>query len=261
MSTRRWPSARTTASASPCRASPGRRVVTATARNIGLGVNKVLAERTVDVLTGNPFGNLESATAGPGRVRVTGWVLDPDVVDPLDIHVYVGSSWGGAGVADIVRPDVAAVFPGYGPVRGFDITVPAAAGLQTIKVYALNKGAGSDNPVIGTRSVFVGGNPFGNVEQVAGQTGAFQLSGWVIDPDTVDPVELHVYVDGGWGGQLLADRPRPDVATAFPMYGGGHGFDIALPAAPGTRQVCVYAINAGSGNDNPLLTCRTVRVT
>ena len=45
------------------------------------------------------------------------------------------------------------------------------------------------------------------------------------------------------------------------MYGGGHGFDIALPAAPGTRQVCVYAINAGSGNDNPLLTCRTVQVT
>jgi|GEM_PF-1224548 len=242
-------------------ASPGRRSVTVTARNVGIGADRVIAQTTVDVLTGNPFGNLESVTAGPGRVRVAGWLLDPDVVDAVDVHVFVNGGWGGLGVANVARADVAAAFPGYGPVRGFDFTVPAPPGLHTVQVNAINRGPGSDNPVVGTRQVFVGGNPFGNVEIVEGRVGAYRISGWVIDPDTAGPIELHVYVDGEWGGKLFANRSRPDVGMAYPLYGADHGFDVTLPAARGARQVCVYAINAGSGNTNPLLTCRTVPVT
>ena len=96
---------------------------------------------------------------------------------------------------------------------------------------------------------------------MAGQAGAFAVSGWVIDPDTTDPVELHVYVDGAWGGRLRRPtpprrRPRPLRSTAMRT-----GSTSLSRRAPGTRQVCVYAINLRSGNDNPLLTCRNVRVT
>jgi hypothetical protein len=242
-------------------AAPGRRVVTAVARNVGVGVDKVLAQRPVDVLTGNPFGNLELVAAGPRQVRVVGWMIDPDSLNPTTIHVYVDGAWGGLGRADISRPDVAAAYPGFGVPRGFDFTVPAAAGLMNVQVFAINIGPGTTNPLIGSRSVFVGGNPYGNVERVAGGSGSFRASGWVIDPDTTDPVELHVYVDGNWGGRLVADRPRPDVGLAYPLYGDAHGFDITLPSERGARQVCIYAINVGNGNTNPLLICRTVQIT
>ena len=242
-------------------AAPGRRAVTVTARNIGIGADRVIARGLVDVLTGSPFGNFEGVSAGPGRVRVQGWVIDPDTSGPVGVHVYVNGAWGGAGTAGVSRSDVGAVYPGYGSPHGFDFTVPAAVGLMTVQAFAINIGPGGTNPLVGTRQVLVGGSPFGNVEQVAAGPGTVRIKGWVIDPDTTAPVELHVYVDGRWGGLLIASDVRPDVAMAYPMYGAAHGIDVTLFADRGARQVCVYAINAGSGNTNPLLTCRTVQVT
>ncbi|MCU0311904.1 MAG: hypothetical protein MUE36_13285 [Acidimicrobiales bacterium] len=241
-------------------AAPGRRTLSAVARNVGPGVDKVLAQRTVDVRAGDPFGNLELAAAGPRQIRVVGWMIDPDSTAPIDVHVYVNGAFAGLGVADRNRPDVGAAYPGFGPVHGFDVVVPAAAGLQTVQVYAINVGPGTTNPLIGTRSVFVGGNPFGNFEAVRDSSGAFRVSGWVIDPDTAGPVELHVYANGGGVGRAVADRDRPDVGIAYPLYGAAHGFDATFPVARGTYDVCVYAINLASGNTNPLLACRRVVV-
>ena len=211
-------------------ASPGRRTVSAVARNVGPGVDRVLAQRVVDVRTGEPFGNLELAAAGPSSIRVVGWMIDPDSAGPVDVHVYVNGGFAGLGVADRERLDVGAAYPGYGPVHGFDVVVPAAAGLQTVQVYAINVGPGSTNPLVGTRSVFVGGNPFGNLEAVRGGTGSFRVTGWVIDPDTAGPVELHVYANGGGVGRAFADHDRPDVGMAYPLYGAAHGFAASLGA-------------------------------
>jgi hypothetical protein len=241
-------------------AAPGRRTVSAVARNIGPGADKVLAQRIVDVRSGDPFGNLEVVAAGPRSIRVAGWMIDPDSASPIDVHVYVNGGWGGAGVANRERLDVGAAYPGYGSVHGFDLVVPAAAGLQTVQVYAINVGPGSTNPLVGTRSVLVGGNPFGNLEAVSAGNGSFRVTGWVIDPDTAGPVELHVYANGAGVGRAVADRDRPDVGMAYPLYGSAHGFDATFSAGRGTHQVCVYAINVGSGNTNPLLACRTVVV-
>jgi hypothetical protein len=241
-------------------AAPGRRNLSVTARNIGPGTNKVISQRTVDVWTGNPFGNLEVVEAGPGKVRVRGWMIDPDSSNPIDVHVYVNGQWGGLGKANVDRPDVGADYPGYGRVHGFDLVVPSPRGLVTVDVHAINVGPGNDNPRIGRRQVLVGGNPFGNLEVVQGSSGQIKVSGWVIDPDTDGAVELHVYVDGNGAGAIRADRSRPDVGMAYPLYGANHGFEATFPIARGTRNVCVYAINVATGSSNPLMGCRTVTV-
>jgi hypothetical protein len=241
-------------------ASPGRHTLSVTARNIGSGADRVIAQRTIDVATGNPFGNLELVQAGPGKVRVVGWMIDPDSGNPIDVHVYVNGAGAGSGVANLDRPDVGAAYPGYGRPHGFDVTVPSPPGLVTIDVYAINVGPGTTNPLIGKRQVLVGGNPFGNLEAVSAGPGRVRVSGWVIDPDTAGPVDLHVYIDGAGAGRLVADRARADVGMAYPMYGAAHGFDGTFAAARGARSVCVYGINVASGDTNPLMGCRTVQV-
>lgn len=93
--------------------------------------------------------------------------------------------------------------------------------------------------------------------------GQVTVSGWAIDPDAPDrPIDVHLYVDGAWGGQARADRSRPDVGNVYPYAGPDHGYVATVNAAPGTHNVCVWAIN-GFGPDrsnNVSLGCRTVTI-
>ncbi|WP_240658588.1 hypothetical protein [Microbacterium sp. CPCC 204701] len=104
-----------------------------------------------------------------------------------------------------------------------------------------------------------GGNPFGYVESMQSDSGSIRLTGWAADPDTANPIEIHVYV-GSVGKAFVAAKERPDVGAAFPALGSRHGFDVrvAVPAA-GTHRVCAYGINAGGGT-NQLLSCGSVTV-
>jgi len=104
--------------------------------------------------------------------------------------------------------------------------------------------------------------PFGSVDLVRAGAEAIDVAGWSIDPDTSDPISVHIYVDGGWGGSHVAGTTRRDVGSAVPGYGDNHGYSVRLTQlAPGNREVCVYAINVGPfGSTNPLLGCRTVTV-
>jgi hypothetical protein len=105
------------------------------------------------------------------------------------------------------------------------------------------------------------GDPIGNLEYVGAEPGRIRLIGWTFDPDQQDPIDVHVYVSGGWGGSHRADKPRADVAAAYPAYfSKPHGFDITIPWWPGTYEVCAYPINAAGPGTNPELGCRTVTV-
>jgi GH25 family lysozyme M1 (1,4-beta-N-acetylmuramidase) len=99
------------------------------------------------------------------------------------------------------------------------------------------------------------GNPFGSLDVVSRSPGTATVSGWTIDPDSSGSVGVHVYVDGAWGGLGAADVSRPDVASAYPGWNDRHGFSVTVPAFPGASQVCVYAINVGSGSTNPRIGC------
>ena len=98
-------------------------------------------------------GVLDTARAVAGGVRVNGWALDLDVVEPIDVHVYANGNFVGAVTANASRPDVAALFPGQGDLHGFDASLPLAPGNYRICVYAINVAAGSGNPTLACRDV------------------------------------------------------------------------------------------------------------
>ncbi|WP_455132519.1 hypothetical protein [Microbacterium aurum] len=97
-------------------------------------------------------------------------------------------------------------------------------------------------------------NPFGNVESVTAVPGGYQVQGWAIDPNTADPIQVHVYA-GASGYPTVANLDRPDVGAAYPSSGSKHGFSAVIPAAvAGTVNICFYGINVGSGT-NTLFGC------
>jgi hypothetical protein len=238
-------------------ASPGVHTVRAVAVNVGPGSNRVLASRRVEVRSGTPFGNIDRVVSGPGRIRVSGWILDPDTTGTIGLRVDIDGVPAATSTTDVDRPDIRAVYPGYGSVHGFEVTVPATNGLRTVRVVGINVGAGA-NTVVGARQVLVGGNPFGNFEAAVTGFGGVVVRGWAIDPDTAGPIPVHVFIDGRKASEGLADVSRPDVAAAHPLYGADHGFDFWTGIGPGRHEVCVFAINQGPGNDNPMLGCRVV---
>ena len=107
----------------------------------------------------NPRGNLDNAEGRTNTVHVRGWAFDLDAPgQSLEIHVYIGGPAGvGEGhngiVANTYREDVNNVY-GTGVYHGFDATIQTSlSGIQTVYVYALNVGGGTDNPLIGTKTV------------------------------------------------------------------------------------------------------------
>lgn len=104
------------------------------------------------------------------------------------------------------------------------------------------------------------GTPFGNFERASGVDGGVEIKGWTIDPDTANPVNVRVTVDGSTVASFAADGSRPDVANAYPTYGDRHGFRATVATSPGERNVCVTALNVGQG-ENRTLHCYDVTVT
>lgn len=208
-----------------------------------------------DLAAGNPFGSLDGAQRLTGSIRVRGWAIDPDTTAAIPVHVYVDGRIAATGTAGTSRGDVAQAYPGWGPGHGFDLEVPVTPGDHTVCVYAINRGTGTGNPLLGCRRVT--GDPFGSLDAVTRRPEGAVVTGWAVDPDTASPIDVHVYVNGrGWAAGR-ADRERPDVARAL-STGGTHGYAVPLAGlGPGTHEVCTYGINVASGA-NSLLGCRRV---
>ena len=198
-----------------------------------------------------PQGRLDEVRPGFGTVSFRGWTKDRDTSGALAVHAYVDGVGAGVFRADRPRADV-------GP-HGFDITLALTPGPHQVCLYAINVGAGGSNPSLGCPVVQrVGGDPTGNYEQLSLVPGGLRLAGWTLDPDSIEPLSAHVYVNGWFAGAWAATGSRPDVAASFRGWGADHGFAGTLSTPPGPQQVCVYAINVGAGTSNPSLGCRTV---
>jgi hypothetical protein len=101
-------------------------------------------------------------------------------------------------------------------------------------------------------------NPISNLDSVSSSADNIRVTGWTFDPDTQDPLDVHVYVDGSASAHL-ANGNRPDVAGVYGNIGNAHGFDVTVPVtSSGSKNVCVYAINKGPGTNGPVGTCKTV---
>ena len=205
-----------------------------------------------------PFGAVDAVTAVPGGFEVSGWTADPDTADPINIQISVEGT-SKTVRADANRPDVGAAYPAQGPNHGYSVLVPVAkTGSNTVCVTGINVGAGGDNRLGCMTVTAMAGSPIGNLEAAVSAAGGITVAGWALDPDSTQSIDVHVYVDGV-GTIVPANLRRDDIANGYPPYGNAHGFSRTIPASPGNRQVCVYAINVGLG-DNVQLACRTVNV-
>jgi hypothetical protein len=235
-------------------ASEGSYDVCAYAINVGVGSTTLLHCQVI-TLSSTPFGRIDGTRQVPGGIRFDGWALDPDTSSSIDVHVYAGRN-GVASSANLSRPDIAAVFGGYGAAHGFSAVAPVtAAGRQDLCAYAINVGAGGLG-VLGCTPADVRVDPWGALDLVQRVPGGVRVSGWTIDPSSAESLDVHVYV-GGVGTAIRADAPRSDLLGPFPEWGAAHGYDRVLGAPDGPVQVCAYGINVGLGN-HVLLGCRTV---
>jgi hypothetical protein len=209
-------------------------------------------------------GSIDVVEIDRRTVRVAGWALAVDSSASLDVQVTVDGTVVQHAVASQPRPDLAASFPGLGTDHGFDVRFEVPPGTHTVTVQAFPPSSPIDRFDVGSRVVGIG-VPFGSLDVVGQVPGGVRVAGWVIDPDAAGPSPVHVYVDGAFAVETVADHERPDVAAAFPGTGTVHGFDVVVPAAPGERTLCAYAINTDEQGArdpalNRLLACRATTV-
>ncbi|MGH9084692.1 MAG: hypothetical protein ACRDYW_04515 [Acidimicrobiales bacterium] len=198
-----------------------------------------------DLAGGSPFGSIDHIGRVPGGLSVAGWAIDPDQVEPIDVHVYVGQH-GVATRADLSRPDVGNAYPVYGDQHGYAATVPVGEGTYDVCAYAINVGVGSTT-LLRCQVVHVSSTPFGRIDGVRQVPGGVSFVGWALDPDTAASIDVHAYA-GRSGVATTANLARGDIAAAFGGYGAAHGFSTVAPVAAGGRQdLCAYAINVGPG--------------
>ena len=88
------------------------------------------------------MGSVDAVARVSGGVRVAGWVIDPNMVYPAQIAVFVDGAPTATITADRTRADVAAAFPFYGGWHGFDQVVAASPGSHQVCLWGINVGQG-----------------------------------------------------------------------------------------------------------------------
>ena len=105
-------------------------------------------------------------------------------------------------------------------------------------------------------------DPIGSVDWAVGGVESVTVAGWAWDQDRGEaPTTLHVYVDGADRLSGVTTVARPDVGALYPGSGETRGYGLTVSVAPGSHEVCVYAINEGEGTTNPLLGCKQATAT
>lgn len=226
---------------------PGTRKICLVAENVGRGTSLNFPCTWLSVPTGAVLGSVASWRAVPQGIHVSGWLLDPDTIAPVRIQVLVNNKWSRTIVADANDDAVANQYPHYGSAHGLDRVVPLNPGWNKVCLIADNIGGGATHD-LGCRTTTVyAGEAFGSFDALTAVAGGASIKGWVIDPDTTDPVKVQVLVDNKWSRSIMASAPRGDVAQSYPAYGDAHGIDSTITLAPGTRKVCLVADATGDG--------------
>ena len=99
----------------------------------------------------------------------------------------------------------------------------------------------------------------GSFERLLPVPGAVLATGWALDQSRIDPVGIEISVDGNVYGRFTASIDRPEIEAYLGGGGSNHGFAVPLDLAPGSRRVCIRALDT-DGGDPTGLGCRTAEV-
>src|SRR5450631_3601085 len=237
-------------------ASAGPHEVCIYAINTPAGSNPRIGCKNAVVSNQTPIGALDFVTPGMDVFTVRGWALDPNTSPPINVHVYVDGVATASITANAPRPDVGRIYA-MGNNHGFTSTIKASYGAHQICLYAIDSWGGV-NPLIRCATVNVNATAIGALDTAIAPPGKITVRGWALGPNTTSSIRVHVYVDGRSTAALLATGPRPDVGRIFGR-GDNHGFAGTVSAAPGPRQVCIFAIDSAGGT-NPRIGCKNVMV-
>jgi hypothetical protein len=185
-----------------------------------------------------PIGVIDQPTQGQtvsGVVKVTGWVLDFNAIDKIEL--LVDGTFANRADTNLPRADVLEVFPNYfnsaTPNPGYVSSFLASRfpnGPHTVEVRVTESSQATT--IIGSITVLVDNTinqaPFGYIDipgpaGVEGANGSFPVSGWALDDQDVDHIDFLMdgqIVAGSVGRGLpstaIYGTTRPDVAAAFP---------------------------------------------
>jgi hypothetical protein len=98
-----------------------------------------------------PIGSLDSLSAVAGKIRLSGWALDPDTTSSIQIRVDINGT-SQTITADGARPDLAPHYPGLGTAHGFYGDLSTTPGTKTVCVYAADNAGGAETN-LGCRTV------------------------------------------------------------------------------------------------------------
>lgn len=181
----------------------------------------------------DPTGTFDSAKRVPAGIQVSGTAQDIDGGD-VRVNIIVGTTL----VGYVVAPEATHTFSG---------TVPASVAGSQVCATAVNNGDGASKS-LGCKSLTISLNPLGTVDTVADAGSAINVTGWALDQDTYNAVNVQIYRDGGLVSTVAANAYHSGIDAAYPGYGDYHGFSTTIPqTVDGTHTVCVNAVNVGAG--------------
>lgn len=216
--------------------APGTYRVCAWARNVGDGRNSVLGCKQA-LVTWNPRGGLDSVTVARGTVSVKGAAVDVNATAPISVDVFSDGTKLGRLTAG------AALHSGHGYVGTF----PFPQGTHTVCVTGINVGPGQDTQ-LGCRTVTLDESPRGQIDYLTQVPNGVRVTGFVVDPDTTDPVTARISIDGSTVGTVTAGGPAH----------GGHSFGATYTVkASGRHTVCLTGVNVSFGS-NRVVECQAV---
>ncbi|MDQ1496443.1 MAG: hypothetical protein QOG69_2926, partial [Actinomycetota bacterium] len=123
----------------------------------------------------------------------------------------------------------------------------------------LNSAQNGVQAVPWTTPVNVGG-VFGSIDTAVPGPSKILVTGWALRGVDTGAASIRITVSAVDAGTFVADQPRDDVASSYPVYGSAHGFNATVAATPGFHTVCVYGVNSDIGLPDRLLRCQGVTV-
>jgi len=227
--------------------SAGQHEICVYAINVQSGSNSLTGCKQVMVPDAVPIGTLDVVSLVGGRLVASGWSVDPNIPDPITVHVYVDGI-GTAITANLSRPDVGAALHNYGDLHGFTASAVTSPGRHEVCAYGIDSSS-SGSGVLGCTSVVVLTGPvIGSVDAVRASAGQVSVAGWALDPDTSLSTNIRVQVDAT-STVVPAASARADIGAAFPVYGAGHGFSASIAVAAGAHRVCIFGQKISDGGE------------